>query len=190
MGPTLGPWFLAAFLCLSSFPWLGYLFRRLLVNGKLPALAILMAIWLVLGSAGGLVNNPMASELTMPMRMLLNAAMAAAMAPAAVWLFLRTGSAVIPALGQATWQGILSSCTFVFSDTNKVLSVPLGAIGILCVLMAGIALWIWKDPGGEQLEVAAVASDGTPLTRRQLEAIERREEMAAPQPVPVGSEPS
>lgn len=170
-GPTIGPWFLAAFICLGTFPWLGFLYRRLMVYGKVKAMLMLALVWLVIGAAGGLIKNPMAEELSMPVRMLLNGAMTAAVAPVVVWLFLRTGSAVIPALAQASYQGLLSACTAVFSDVNMLLGVPMGVVAILSVLMTGIALWIWKDPGGEQLEVAAVASDGTPLTRRQVEAL-------------------
>jgi hypothetical protein len=36
------------------------------------------------------------------------------------------------------------------------------------LLLLGIALWVWKDPGGQDLAVAAVAQDGTPLTPEML----------------------
>jgi hypothetical protein len=183
-GPLLGAWFFTIAACLSAFPYLGWLYRRLMVLGKVPALFVLMGFFAVLGSMSGLAPNPLAEDLSTPTRALLLALMAASNAPAVVWLFLRTGSVIIAALAQTSYQAMLTGATVFLADIQPALAIPMGVLAIAMPLMVGLALWLWKDPGGEHLAIAGAAGDGTPLTPQQAGAA------AAPQfiPPPPGTE--
>jgi len=143
---------------------------------------ILMGVWMLVGLTGGLIENPLMAGVSMPIRMALGGLMSAASGPAVVWIFLRTRSAVIPALAQTSFQTMLAAATVMLSDINPTLGLPTGAIAILIALVTGVALWVWKDPGGESLAIAAVANDGTPLTAQQVGAMDAPVQVPPPPP--------
>ena len=91
--------------------------------------------------------------------------------PALLWLFFRTRSAVLPALAQASYQALFAGAMVLMSDRVSWLAPPNGLLAALGALLVGIALWVWKDPGGMDLAVAAVGFDGTPLTPEQVKAL-------------------
>jgi hypothetical protein len=97
-----------------------------------------------------------------------------------LWVFLRTRSAVLTAIAQYSYYNGLSAMVPFLSDSQNLLMPPMGLIVGVGALLFGIGLWVWKDPGGEDLAIARVAFDGTPLTPEQHEALleeERQHEM-------------
>jgi hypothetical protein len=186
--PTIFPW-------IGTFPWYGWFFRRAMVGGRANAIMIVMGLSLITGIVGGLADNPMWNDLPMWMRLTMTAVSSLAFVPAVSWIFLRTRSAVIPALAMATFQdGLLAASPFLSIET-PMFAAPNGLIGSLVALAAGIGLWVWKDPGGKELAVAAVAHDGTPLTPEQVRRLDEqvggvgsapvvREGLAPPPPTP------
>jgi hypothetical protein len=171
-GPTIGALFLTLLVCLSTFPWLGWLYRRLLVRGVAAATITLALLWALGSAVGGVAENPQFGELPVGLRIALSAVAGAASVPALVWIFLRTRSAVLPALATATYSSALGAVFVVMSDVHPLLAGQLGLVPSALQLLAGIALWVWKDASAPDLAVAAVASDGTPLTPEQLAALQ------------------
>jgi hypothetical protein len=169
-GPTIGAAFLTAAMCLATFPWLGWLYRRLLVQGTAGATVTLALLWALTSASAGLVDNPATDELSVPVRAGLSFLSTLLAVPAMSWLFLRTRSAVLPALAYSSYSTALGALAVVQSDVNQLLASQLGLVPLSVFGLAGIALWIWKDPGGRDLAVAAVAVDGTPLTPEQVSA--------------------
>lgn len=189
--PLIGIWFMAAMFCLGTFPWLGWLGRRLQVHGKAAAGWALAALFFITGMVGGLLENPIWADTGVVLRMLAMGLFSAAMTPAMWWLFLRTRSAVVPAVAQAGYMSMLQGLIPIMTASGQpLLTPPQGVIVSLVALFAGVALWIWKDPGGKDLAVAAVAHDGTPLTPEMLEHLEAEErayeEQHSSQPTPPG----
>lgn len=154
-GPTIGVVFAAALGCLGTFPWLGWFGRRVLALGRGKALGSLLLLWAVAGIAGAFAPMPKGIDIGMslPLRMAVNALMGACMALPMLWLFLRTRSAVVPAIFQASLQGAASLAMYYGADVNFMLAPPSGLLLAAVTLCAGIALWVWKDPGGETLAI-------------------------------------
>jgi hypothetical protein len=175
--PLIGVWFMAAMFCLGTFPWLGWLGRRLLARGSAAMGAWWLAVLLFLtGVAGGTLENPMWGETSMLMRMVLTGLFNAALVPAIWWLFLKTKSAVVPAIAEAGYVAMLQGLVPILTASDyPMLTPPQGLLVPLGALFIGIALWIWQDPGGRDLAVAGVAHDGTPLTPDMLAHLEAEE---------------
>ena len=166
----LGPWLGTAFGALGVFPQYGWLARRLMVRNRAFACIMLMLISAGIGVTAGLLDNPQMGDLSLPARMALFALTALAPVPATFWVFLRTRSAVLAAMVSAAYgAGMTASFPFV-SDYAVWLSSPQGGVASAAgILLLGIGLWVWQDPGGQDLTVAAVAQDGTPLTPAMLQ---------------------
>lgn len=177
--PTFGVWFLAVIICLSTFPWLGWFGRRVLVHGRQTTIFALIGMFALTGASGGLLENPQMGDASLILRMIVAAVLAAASVPALLWIFLKTRSAVIPAVAHASFSmGLAASMPFL-AGGNPIIAPPQGLLVSAVALMVGVALWVWKDPGGEDLAVAGVAHDGSPLTPAALAQL-RKEETAAP----------
>jgi|GEM_PF-2247677 len=183
--PTVGVWILAAFLCLSTFPWLGWFGRRMLVHGRQAAVIALVVLFGVTGAAGGLLENPQMGEASLLLRVALVGLLGASSAPALLWLLLKTRSAVLPAVANASYTMGLAATMPFLAGGNPVLTPPQGLLVSAVALGIGIALWIWKDPGGAELAVAGVAHDGTPLTPEALKRLENEEASPTIQPLTV-----
>lgn len=181
IAPTLGPWFGAAMGSLSTLPWFGWFGRRLLVWGRSSTTLWLMLLFMLSSVAGGFVENPAMGEMPLWLRLVLMAVQGFALVPAMLWVFLRTRSAVITALAQASYQAAFAAVMPIMSDANVLFAPSAGLLVALGALLAGIALWVWKDPGGKDLAVAGVAFDGTPLTPEQLAEVNGD----SPQPAPA-----
>lgn len=151
--PTIGAWISAVIMCLSTFPWLGWYYRRIMPAGRMSAIGMLMLLWLAFGAASGMAENPYLSAAPIWVRVLLTAVGSAAAVPALVWLFLRTRSAVIPALALASYQAALAGGSVFLSGADPTLAPPTGIIGAVLMLLAGIGLWVWREPGGADLAV-------------------------------------
>jgi len=177
--PTLGAWIGGAMGSLMTFPWLGWFYRRAMVFGRDKATALLLVLFALTGIVGGIADNPMWSDTPVWMRMVLMGAAGLAYVPGMVWIFLKTRSAVIPALAMYSYQNGLSAAMPFLSIESPLLAPPFGLVGSIVALAAGIGLWVWKDPGGMELAVAAVAHDGTPLTPEQVRRMDEAE--AAPE---------
>ncbi len=80
-------------------------------------------------------------------------------------------------MAQASVYSGMSSAYMILSGENPLWGFPMGIVSQLVILAAGIALWVWQNPGGQDLAVAGVAYDGTLLTPEMLAA------QAAPVPV-------
>jgi len=175
--PLIGVWFMAAMFCLGTFPWLGWLGRRLLARGSAVSAVWWLAVLLfIAGVAGGTLENPMWGDTSMILRMVLTGLFNAALAPAIWWLFLKTKSAVVPAVAEAGYVAMLQGLFPIMTiGDSQWLTPPQGLLVPLGGLFIGIALWIWKDPGGRDLAVAGVAHDGTPLTPQMLAHLEAEE---------------
>lgn len=157
--PTIAVPFSAAVLCLSTLPWLGWFGRRLLAGGRSRMLTGLALMYLVTSTMGAFVPIPAFSggELPLSQRLVVSMLGGISALLATVWIFLRTRSAVLPAIAAATWQGTLGLATFYGSDVNHFLSAPSGIIPSAVAICAGIALWVWKEPGGEGMAIQAAA---------------------------------
>jgi hypothetical protein len=166
-----GPWIGAAFGSLGTFPSLGFLGRRLLVRGRVPALLLLMAYTAAGTAVAGLIDNPQLAETPLPARIGMYVFYGLAGLPAMFWVFLRTRSAVLPALLTASYSSALAAASPFLSDYAPWISNPqAGVASAAGSLLLGLALWVWQDPGsGAELATAAVAVDGTPLTPEQYE---------------------
>jgi hypothetical protein len=167
-----GPWIGALFGSLSSFPLLGFALRRLLVLGRVPAIIILMGYSGLAASVAGFIDNPNLGDAELPLRLLLFTAYGLAGIPAMVWVFLKTRSAVLPALLTASYSSALTAATPFMSDYSPWLSsasgglVPAGGS-----LLLGLALWVWQDPGSaEAVTAAAFSNDGNTLSPAQYAA--------------------
>jgi hypothetical protein len=172
--PTIGAWFGGAVACLSSFPWLGWFSRRMLVYGRATAIWTLVGLYAVTSCIGGLMTNPQDpgyTALPMAFKMALMAFSGISSIPLVMWLFLRTRSAVLPALVTAAYQATFAGLSVLLSDRVAWLAPPSGLLAGAGALIFGMALWLWKDPGGIDLAVAGVAYDGTPLTPEQMKAL-------------------
>ena len=180
--PTLGPWFGAALGCLATFAWFGWLGRRLLVYGRGTMVVTLMILYALTSFGAGIIDNPTWNAVQVPVRMALMGLAAVATIPAALWVFLKTRSAVLAALALASFQGGYSFATPFLSEANPMFAPPLGLMIPVVALLAGLALWVFKDPGGMELAVAAVAYDGTPLTPEQYRSLEEHEHAAPSAP--------
>jgi hypothetical protein len=170
--PTFGALFGALLICLSTFPWFGWFSRRLLPGGTARTCGVLLVLFFLTGLAMGLVPNPQYGDLSLGLVCLLLGIGSAATVPALLWVFLRTRSAVLPAMAQGSFQGGLGALIPLLSDSDPLYGPPLGLSVIVVTAAIGLALWVWKDPGGRSLAVAAVAHDGTPLTLEQLQALD------------------
>lgn len=169
----LGPWLGALFGCLGTFPQYGWLGRRLLVQGRATAIGVLMLAGAVSSAAAGLMHNPQFKDTPLWGMLLLYALVGAAPVPAALWALLRYRSAVLPAVLTSAYASGLTAAMPYMSDYSMWLSGPsAGLAGNAGLILLGVALWVWQDPGGADLAVAAVANDGTPLTPEQLAAAE------------------
>jgi len=189
--PTIGPWLLGAVGCLSTFPMLGWFYRRLLAFGRGPALWIILALFALAGASAGLIKNPQFGDTPVALRVVLMGFGDLAAVPAVLWIFLRTRSAVIPALAQASYSAAFQAVVPFLTDSNPVLAPPAGAVVGLGALLVGLALWLWKDPGGKELAVAAVAYDGTPLTPEDVAELKKSEgSSAAPIEAPSPEAPA
>jgi len=188
--PLIGAWIGAAISCLSLFPWLGWFGRRVLVRGKATTLLILIGLFLISGLPLGLMENPQLGEMGIPLRLLLMAVTGFAGVPLALWLFLSTRSVVIPSIAVASINAAAAGTMPLLTEGNMLFTPPSGLLVQLIVIGVGIALWVWKDPGGEDLAIAAVAYDGTPLTPAMVEQLQA-EEAAQRSGVqaPAGEEP-
>jgi hypothetical protein len=183
--PTIGAWIGGAVACLGSFAWLGWFTRRMLVYGRGTAVWTLIALYAATSTIGAISQNPMDQgwdALPLIARMSLMALAGMSAVPALLWLFFRTRSAVLPALAQASYQATFAGAMVLMSDRVSWLAPPNGLLAALGALLVGIALWVWKDPGGMDLAVAAVAIDGTPLTPEQVKALQA-ESPATPEQV-------
>ena len=105
--PVILVWFMTALICLSTFPWLGWFGRRLLVFGRATTVITLLVLSALTGMVGGLLENPQMSEMSTGIRVLVRGLYSASMTPALLWIFLRTRSAVLPALAQASYASAL-----------------------------------------------------------------------------------
>ncbi len=173
--PTIGAWMLGALGCLASFPWFGWFGRRMLVYGRATTVWTLIAFYGIISSVGGLVTNPMDegwNALPVAVRIALAALMGLSTVPAALWLFLRTRSAALPALASASYQSAFAIASVLTAERIPLLAPPNGLLSALGALLIGVALWLWKDPGGMDLAVAGVAFDGTPLTPAQVQQLQ------------------
>jgi len=180
--PLIGIWFMAAMFCLGTFPWLGWLGRRLQVRGKTAAGWTLAVLFFITGMVGGLLENPVWGDTHIVLRMAAMGVFSAATTPAMWWLFLKTRSAVVPAVAQAGYMATLQGLFPIMTSSDLPwLTPPQGIIVSLGALFVGVALWLWKDPGGNDLAVAAVAHDGTPLTPEMLAHLEAEERAFAEQ---------
>jgi hypothetical protein len=162
--PLLGVWFSAAAYCLTTFPMYGWFARRLLAYGRPAAIFTLLAINAVAVVFAGLMDNPQLAGTAIWERTLIMLALAVCFIPGMLWLLLRTRSAVIPALAQASVKMALAGATPIIAGDAPLLGLPSGLLPSAIILAAGIALWLWQDPGGKELVVADVAHDGTLLT--------------------------
>jgi hypothetical protein len=174
--PLVGAWIAAAATVLVTFPWYGWFMRRLMLNGRMNALTIMLYISLVSSASGGLMANPQFGDTPMFSRMMLMALMHTAFIPAAWWIFLKSRSAVIPALAQGSYSMALAGAVPALTEGPVLWGIPAGVVPALVALFVGVALWTWQDPGGRELEVADVAFDGTPLTREDLAQQSEQEE--------------
>jgi hypothetical protein len=166
---VVGPWFGAAAGCMGSFPLLGWLGRRLLTRGRALTCVTLMALAAATSAVAGLIDNPQLEGVSPLMRSLLYAAYGIASIPAMLWVFYKTRSAVLPALLTASYASAMAGATPFLSDFEPWLSNPQSGLATSAgMLLLGIALWVWQDPGGQELAVAAVAQDGTPLSPAML----------------------
>lgn len=170
--PTIGVLIGAALGCLSTFPWYGWFLRRLLVLGRTRGVLITTALIFISGLAGGLVANPTMGDVPVIGKILLIGTMTVCLVPASVWIFLKSKSAVLPALAQAAFSGGLQGIMPFLSGGEPWLVAPAGVIVSAVALGAGLALWIWQDPGGQDLAVAGTGFDGSPLTPEQLAQME------------------
>jgi hypothetical protein len=171
-GPVLGVWFMGAMYCLVTFPLYGWFARRLLAFGRPLTFFVLIVLGLVSTGFAGLLKNPELGELAAWERTLLMLAQSTCYVPLMLWLLLRTRSAVIPALTQASVSMALAGSMPLVAGTAPLLGLPSGLLPSAIILLAGIGLWLWQDPGGKDLVVAGIAYDGTPLTP-ELVAAER-----------------
>jgi hypothetical protein len=163
--PLFGPWFGTLGACAGTFPLLGWLARRLLVRGRQYAFVVLLLLSVATGAAAGMLENQQLGEAGLPLRVGMMAMAGLSNLPLMLWLFYRTRSAVLPALAVQSYACGFAALTPFLSDTPMWLSAP--GFGLACsggALLLGVALWVWQDPGGMDLAVAAVANDGTPLT--------------------------
>jgi hypothetical protein len=169
---TIAVPFSAAVLCLSTLPWLGWLGRRLLAKGRPAFFLTLGLIFFFVGSINGLVPAPEFAGGGLPtaQRMLLGALASVAFLPISAWFLLRTRSAVIPAIAAATWNGVLGLATFYGTDVNYFISAPTGLLVSGVAFFAGIALWIWKDPGGDDMAIGVREPLDAPLPEREAVA--------------------
>lgn len=174
-GPLIGVWFLAALYCLGTFPFYGWFARRLLVYGPPTTIGVLIGLGVVSGISGGLMDNPQLGEVGMAGRMGIMAAVAVAFVPAMLWLLLRYKSAVVPAVAQAAYMAGLGAVFVLLSGDAPLLGMPMGLIPMGVALAAGIGLWLWQPLGGDELVVAAVAHDGTPLTPEEAKRWQEEE---------------
>jgi hypothetical protein len=167
----LGPWLGAAFGSLGTFPQYGWLGRRLLVRGRATAVSVLMLVGAAGGAAAGLMQNPQFKDTPQWALLLLYALVGAAPVPAALWALLRYRSAVLPAMLTSAYASGMTAAMPYMSDYSMWLSGPsAGLAGNVGLIVLGIALWVWQDPGGADMAVSAVANDGTPLTPEQFAA--------------------
>jgi hypothetical protein len=180
--PTILPWIGAAIGSIGTFPWYGWFFRRAQVGGRANAVMIVMALSLVTAVVGGFADNPMMADSPLWVQLTVNAFAGMALVPAVAWVFLRTRSAVIPALAIASYQNGLAAATPFLSIEQPLFASPGGLVVSAVALAAGIGLWVWKDPGGEDLAVAAVAHDGTPLTPEQAMRLDEGDLATPPAP--------
>ena len=188
--PLVFVWFAAAMACLGQFPWLGWFTRRMLVYGRFQAGVVLAALYALTAMPAGLLDNPQLGEIPVLLRVALMGITGAVGVPLALWLFYRTKSAVIPAVAQASIQMGAAGAMPVLGGGDPLITPPSGLLLQAVILLAGIALWVWKEPRGEDLTVAAVAFDGTPLTPAMVASFEPGEVHGAdPDLIPAPADP-
>jgi hypothetical protein len=156
----------------------------MLVYGRGVAIWTLVALYAATSSIGAFVQSPVdeswnALPLILRMGIMIVSGMSAV--PALLWLFFRTRSAVLPALVQASYQSLFAGAMVLMTNSVSWLAPPSGLLGALGALLVGIALWVWKDPGGMDLAVAAVGFDGAPLTPEQAKALKAENPVAPDQ---------
>lgn len=189
--PTIGAWLAGAAACLGSFPWLGWFGRRMLAYGRGTAFWVLAAAYGITACIAGVVTNPMDegwNALPVALRLVLVGLVGLSSVPAMFWLFLRTRSAALPALASASYQASFAAVMVLTAERVPWLAPPDGLLASIGALLIGIALWVWKDPGGKDLAIAAVAFDGTPLTPAQLMQLQEQER-SSQTPTDVGKTP-
>jgi hypothetical protein len=181
----LGPWIGGAMGCLQTFAILGWFGRRLLAMGRGVTVGVLIVVTGLSSAAGGLMLQMQNPDITPAMGVLMLALMGIASIVVQLWLFLKTRSAVIPALAYATFTSGLAASQPFLADASPLLAPPNGLVASIVLLLIGVALWLMHDPGGDDLAVAAVAYDGTPLTPIQVERLEAEERAFAEQDQPM-----
>ncbi|MCC7478364.1 hypothetical protein IT575_07865 [bacterium] len=178
--PTIGAFFGAFIASLVTLPWYGWLGRRLLTRGRAFMVGTLMLLSLATGWTQAMAPNPMLEDVPTWFVALSYSLAGMASALAGSWFFLRYRSGFVPALFGSTFNGVAAAAMVVSSDVNQAVAPPAGLSVFLGLLVAGIALWVLKDPGGENLAIAAVGPDGEPLTPSQLAALNEQASAAAP----------
>lgn len=181
----LGPWIGGAMGCLQTFAILGWFGRRLLAMGRGITVGVLIVVTGLSSAAGGLMLQMQNPDITPTMGVLILALMGIASIVVQLWLFLKTRSAVIPALAYATFSSGLAASQPFLADASPLLAPPNGLVASIVLLLLGVALWLMHDPGGDDLAVAAVAYDGTPLTPAQVARLEAEEQAFAEQEQPM-----
>jgi hypothetical protein len=167
--PLVGPWFGTAFACIASFPQLGWLARRLLVAGRGATFLILAGLSMAVSASAALILNQQQMDVPqLPLRMGLLALSGMAGIPLVLWVFYRTRSVVLATLASQTYVCGYTALTPFLAGAPQWLGAAQGLAVSAGSLLLGIALWVWKDPGGQELAVAAVAKDGTPLSPAML----------------------
>ncbi len=158
--PLLHVWFYAAYLCLFTFPLLGWFAKRLAANGAWRAMLVTAVVVSLAAAAAGLPENPALPGALLWQRLLFIAVPGACAIPGAFWLLLRSRSAVVPALAlAAVWMALAGALPLV-AGGSPLLGLPCGLLPAVLVLLAGIGLWLWQDPGSQQLVVADTAHSG------------------------------
>ncbi len=170
--PTIGAFFGAFVACLVTLPWYGWLGRRLLTRGRAFMVGTLMLLTLATGWTQAMAPNPMLDEIPKWFLALSYSLAGLASTYAGSWFFLRYRSAFVPALFGATFNGVIASAMVVSTDANQIVAPPAGLAVFLGALIAGIALWVMKDPGGQDMAIAAVGPDGMPIGPEQLAALQ------------------
>jgi len=109
-----GPWIGGAMGCLQTFAMLGWFGRRLLAMGRGVTVGVLIVVTGLSSAAGGLMLQMQNPDITPTMGVLMLALMGVASIVIQLWLFLKTRSAVIPALAYATFSSGLAGMTWLW----------------------------------------------------------------------------
>lgn len=179
IGSAIGPFFLAGLISMSYFALFGWLSRRLLVRGLPYTMGVLVAFGALSTLTTVFMPNPMVEETNYVLAIPISILYGVLITAITYWLFLMSNSAVIPALAVATFSAGIEACKLYYADPQPYLVPSMGAADLLVLLLVALALWMIKVPGTKQMEVAAVAFDGTSLNSAQLAALESGSSMQA-----------